>query len=166
MLCDRPRGPIGSARSTSWSTSWRASGAADAGHRTAHPREPGRVNLPALLEGRSLYQRTVRGSSDCAPSGDAFVHTVRVADPDREVEVAIEARPSPSYAVRSIAARALAGRVDAGALGAMAGLTGALASGLGRRVRELTGAAAGADVLLDGVIEVARLARQVTCLPR
>jgi len=69
--------------------------------------------------------------------------------------------------VRSIAARALAGRVDAGALDAMAALAGgALVSGLGRRVRELTGAAAGADMLLDAVIEVARLARQVACLPR
>ena len=100
-------------------------------------------------------------------SGDAFLHTVRIVDPDREIELRAEALPSPSYAIRSMTARALIGAVDPGALNGLATLAGtAMVAGLGRRVREATGGGVGADVLLDAVIEVARLARQVACLPR
>ena len=126
-----------------------------------------RVNVPSLLEGRSAYARILHGRSDCAASGDAFVHTVRVADPDREIELSAEALPSPSYIIRSVSARALGGRVEPCAVDAVATLAGtAMVAGLGRRVREATGAGAGADLILDAVIEVARLARQVACLPR
>ena len=125
------------------------------------------MNVPPLLESRPRYERATLGWSDCAVTGDAFLHTVRIADPDREVELRAEALPSPSYAIRSIAARALAGAVDLRALDGLATLVGtAMVAGLGRRVREATGGGVGADVLLDAVIEVARLARQVACLPR
>jgi hypothetical protein len=122
---------------------------------------------PPLLEGRARYERALRGWSDCAATGDAFVHTVAIGDPDRGLELSAEIAPSPSYAIRSIGARATAGRVDPRALDGLAALVGtAVVAGLGRRVREATGGGAGADLALDAVIEVARLARQVACLPR
>src|SRR5215510_6591416 len=125
------------------------------------------MRTPALLEGRSGYERVIHAWSDCVTSGDAFRHTVRVADPDRAVQVEAEALPSPSYAIRSVSALPLAGDVDPRALDGMATLAGAaMVAGLGRRVREATGGGAGAALLLDAVIEVARLARQVACLPR
>jgi Protein of unknown function (DUF2889) len=125
------------------------------------------VNVPPLLESRRRYERATHGWSDCAVTGDAFLHTVRIADPDCEVELRAEALPSPSYALRSITARAPTGAVDPRALHGLATLAGtAMVTGLGRRVREATGGGVGADVLLDAVIEVARLARQVACLPR
>jgi hypothetical protein len=125
------------------------------------------VNVPALLAGRARYERIARGWSDGAESGDALRHTVRVADPDREVEVRAEVLPSPRYAIRAIGARALAGAVGPRTLDAVPALVGtAMVAGLGRRVREATGGGPGADLLFDAVIEVARLARQVACLPR
>ncbi len=128
---------------------------------------PPRVSLPPLLEARSRYERVTRGWSDCAATGDAFLHTVVIADPDREIELSAEVVPSPSYAIRSIGVRALAGAFDPRVADGLAGLAGtAVVAGLGRRVREATGSGAGADMVLDAVIEVARLARQVTCLPR
>jgi hypothetical protein len=126
-----------------------------------------RVNIPPLLADRPRHERKTFGWSDCTASGDAFVHTVHMAEPDREIELAAEARPSPSYALCSVTARALRGAVDPGAVNGLAALIGtALVAGLGRRVREATGGGAGTDLLLDAVIEVARLARQVACLPR
>jgi hypothetical protein len=125
------------------------------------------VTLPPLLETRSRYERVTRGRSDCVATGDAFLHTVVIADPDREIELSAEVVPSPSYAIRSIGVRACAGSFDPRVADGLAGLAGtAVVAGLGRRVREATGSGAGADVVLDAVIEVARLARQVACLPR
>lgn len=125
------------------------------------------MKVPPLLEGRARYERAVHGWSDCSAAGDAFVHTVSIGDPDRGLELSAEIAPSPSYAIRSIAARATAGRIDPRALDGLGALVGtAVVAGLGRRVREATGGGAGADLALDAVIEAARLARQVACLPR
>jgi hypothetical protein len=125
------------------------------------------VNIPPLLEGRPRYDRVVHGWSDCSATGDAFLHTVSITDGDRGIELSAEVVPSPSYVIRSIHARAVAGAVDPRALDGAAALVGtAMVGGLGRRVRAATGSGKGADALLDAVIEVARLARQVACLPR
>jgi Protein of unknown function (DUF2889) len=125
------------------------------------------VSLPALLRDRSRYERLTRGWSDCVAEGDAFLHTVVIADADREIELTAEVVPSPGYTIRSIAARALAGPLAPGVADGLAALVGtAVVAGLGRRAREATGGGAGADMAVDAVIEVARLARQVACLPR
>jgi hypothetical protein len=125
------------------------------------------VTIPPLLEDRARYERIVQGWSGASLAGDALVHTVRIADPGREIEVTAEALPSPTYAIRSIGARALTGAVDPGALTGLPALAGTgLIAGLGRRAREAVGAGPGAGALLDAVIEVARLARQVARIPR
>lgn len=125
------------------------------------------MNIPPLFEGRPRYERVLHGWSDCSATGDAFLHTVSITDSDRAVELSAEVVPSPSYAIRSLHARAVTGAIDLRALDGAAALVGtAMVGGLGRRVREATGSGNGADVLLDAVIEVARLARQVACLPR
>jgi hypothetical protein len=122
---------------------------------------------PPLLEARSRYVRLTRGRSDCLATGAAFLHTVVIDDPDRAIELRAEVAPSPSYAIRAIEARALAGSLDRRVAEGLAGLAGAgMVAGLGRRVREATGSGEGADIALDAVVEVARLARQVACLPR
>jgi hypothetical protein len=122
---------------------------------------------PPLLETRSRHVRLTRGWSDCLATGGAFLHTVVIDDPDRAIELRAEVVPSPSYAIRSIEARPLAGALDAGVGEALAALAGtAMVAGLGRRVREATGRGVGADIVLDAIVEVARLARQVACLPR
>jgi hypothetical protein len=124
------------------------------------------VTVPSLVADRPRYQRIALGRSDCAMAGDALVHTVRIADPDLEVEVSAEVLPSPSYAIRSIRARALRGALDPGAAGGLTALAGtAMVAGLGRRARDAAGSGPGAGALLDAVIEIARLARQVACLP-
>src|SRR5688500_11854661 len=120
---------------------------------------------PPLLRGRDRYERVMDGWSDDAP-GEAFTHTVRLADPDRQVEVAITALPSPSYTIQSAECRVLAGDVSPAAARGIAGLAGtAMVGGLTRRVAELAGGGEGGRLLVDAVIEVARLARQVTKLP-
>ncbi len=125
------------------------------------------MNRPPLLEGRQRYQRTIWGWTDHASAGDTFVHTVRVKEPAREVELTVEALPSPSYLIRALGARSLAGKVDPRGLEGLTTLAGtAMVAGLGRRVREAIGSGLGADGLLEGMIEVARLTRQVGCLPR
>jgi hypothetical protein len=125
------------------------------------------VNRPPLLEGRQRFQRTVWGRADHALAGDAFVHTVRIAEPAREVEVTVEVSPSPSYQIRAVRARAVAGKLDPRGIENLAALAGtAMVAGLGRRVREVVGGGPGTDLLLDSMIEAARLTRQVGCLPR
>ena len=41
---------------------------------------------PAVLRGRARYERAMEGWTDDA-EGDALAHTVRVADPDRRIEL-------------------------------------------------------------------------------
>ena len=92
---------------------------------------------PPLLRGRDRYERVMEGWSDDAP-GEALTHTVRLADPDRQVELSVTALPSPTYVIeaaecacwsamfrtRGTGVAALAGTA-CGRLSAGGGLTGA-----------------------------------------
>jgi hypothetical protein len=121
---------------------------------------------PALLAGRDRYERTMHGRVDNTHD-DAFTHTVRLADPDRALEVAVVALPSPTYAIRQARLTPLDGRVDPSLAPAFARLAGtAMVAGLTRRVADLLGGGQGAALAVDAAIEVARLARQVAKLPR
>jgi hypothetical protein len=120
---------------------------------------------PALLRDRARYERTLHAWSDNTHD-DAFTHTVRITDPECAVELEIIATPSPDYAIRAARCHALEGDVDpaVGArVGALAGT--AMVAGLTRRVAEAAGAGRGAAMVVDAVIEVARLARQVAKMP-
>jgi hypothetical protein len=120
---------------------------------------------PPLLRGRDRYERVMDGWSDDAP-GEAFTHTVRLADPDRHVEVTVTALPSPTYAIHAAQCRVLAGDVSPAAVRGIAGLAGtAMVGGLTRRAVELTGGGESGRLVVDAVIEVARLSRQVAKLP-
>ena len=47
----------------------------------------------------------MHGWTDCLPTGDGFTHTVRIAAPGVEVELSVDAWPSPSYAIRAARGR-------------------------------------------------------------
>src|SRR5256886_16628739 len=121
---------------------------------------------PTLLHGRACYERVTEGWVDNTHA-DAFTHTVSLSDDDRAVEVAVVALPSPTYEIREGGWRALGG-AGAPAVGeGVATLAGTpMVAGLTRRVAEATGPGEGAGVVLDAVIEIARLARQVAKSPR
>ena len=121
---------------------------------------------PPLLEGRDAYERRVEGW--VGPTGDdALSHTVRLTDTDAGVEVSVVALPSPVYEIREARARALSGAIAGTVLAAVPGLAGTrMVSGLSRRVAEAVGEGPGARLIIDAVVEVARLARQVARLPR
>lgn len=121
---------------------------------------------PPLLEGRDRYERLVEGWVD-AVGDDAVAHTVRLGDPDAGIELTIVALPSPHYEIRAASARALAGVVDGGVLAGVPRLAGTrMVSGLTRRAAEAVGEGAGARLVVDAVVEAARLARQVARIPR
>ena len=121
---------------------------------------------PALLDGRARYERVMDGFIDNVHD-DALTHTVKLVDSDRAVEVEIVALPSPSYQIRAARCRTIAGDVAPGVTGGFPRLAGtAMVGGLTRRVAESIGSGAGARLVLDATIEVARLARQVAKLPR
>jgi hypothetical protein len=121
---------------------------------------------PALLEGRLRYERTMDGWVDNTHE-DALTHTVRLADPERAIEVAVVARPSPTYEIVEAGCRALSGDLASTVGAGFARLAGtAMVGGLTRRVAEAVGDGAGAGLVLDATIEAARLSRQVTKLPR
>jgi hypothetical protein len=121
---------------------------------------------PGLLADRDRYERVMHGWVDNTHD-DAFTHTVRLADDDRQLEVAVVALPSPSYAIRAARLTPVAGRVGPSLAPSFAGLAGSeMVSGLTRRAAELLGAADGAALAVDATIEVARLARQVARMPR
>ncbi len=121
---------------------------------------------PPLLRGRAQWQRVVDAWIDNTHD-DAFTHTARLSDPEGTIEVIAVALPSPTYAIREARARSLAGGVDPSVLSGIAKLAGvSMVGGLGRRVAEATGQGAGAALARDAVIEIARLARQVTKMPR
>ncbi len=121
---------------------------------------------PALLRGRDRYERVTTGRVDNTHD-DAFTHTVRLEDPDRALEVAIVATPSPDYAIRAARCRVERGEVAASVADGVARLAGvAMVGGLTRRVREAAGGGAGAALAVDAVVEAARLARQVAKFPR
>ncbi|OGL08297.1 MAG: hypothetical protein A3F92_11845 [Candidatus Rokubacteria bacterium RIFCSPLOWO2_12_FULL_71_22] len=121
---------------------------------------------PALLQGRDRYERRMEGWVDNTHP-DAFTHTVRLDDPDRAIEVTIVALPSPTYEIREARGRALRGALGPVATRGVAALAGTrMVGGLTRRAVEATGGDAGAGLVVDAVIEIARLARQVAKLPR
>ncbi len=118
------------------------------------------------LTGRDRYERSMEGWVDNTHE-DAFTHTVRLTDDDAGVELAAVCTPSPGYEVREAAARALAGAVDPAAAARFGQLGGArMVAGFSRRLAELAGSGPGSGLLVDAGIEIARLARQVTKLPR
>jgi hypothetical protein len=121
---------------------------------------------PALLEGRTRYERVMDGWVDNTHD-DALTHTVQLAGPEGAVEVEIVALPSPSYEIRQARCRALAGEVSSSAQTGFARLAGtAMVAGLTRRAAEVAGAGPASGLVVDATIEVARLARQVAKLPR
>jgi hypothetical protein len=121
---------------------------------------------PPLLRGRDRYERVMAGWTDNTHA-DALTHTVRLSDDDRALELEVVALPPPSYEIRAAACRALRGDVAPSVLAGVERLAGvAMVGGLTRRAAEATGAGDGAPLVLDAVIEVARLARQVARLPR
>jgi hypothetical protein len=121
---------------------------------------------PPLLRGRDRYERVTTGRTDNSHD-DAFTHTVRLEDPERAVEVEIVATPSPDYAIRAARCWALRGELAASVTDGVASLAGsAMVGGLTRRASDATGSAPGAALAVDGVIEAARLARQVAKFPR
>jgi hypothetical protein len=106
------------------------------------------------------------GWTDDAPGG-ALAHPVALRDDDRAVEVSAVVLPSPTYEIREARCRVLAGAVAPGAAQGVAGLAGAcLVSGFTRKAAEATGGGEGAGLIVDAAVEVARLARQVTKVPR
>jgi len=121
---------------------------------------------PPLLRGRDRYERVTTGRTDNTHD-DAFTHTVRLEDPERAVEVEIVATPSPDYAIRAARCRPVRGELAASVTDGVAALAGsAMVGGLTRRASDATGSAPGAALAVDGVIEAARLARQVAKFPR
>jgi hypothetical protein len=121
---------------------------------------------PNVLRARARYERITDGVTDNTHD-DAFTHTVRLTDPDRAVEMSVVALPSPEYAVRAARARAVAGDVDPAVVAAVSKLAGVrMVGGLTRAVAETVGPGAGGTLVVDAMIEVARLARQVARFPR
>jgi hypothetical protein len=121
---------------------------------------------PPLLRTRDRYERVTTGRVDNTYE-DAFTHTVRIAEPDRALELEVVALPSPAYAIREARCRALEGDIAPSVVSGVSALAGAaLVGGLTRRVAEATGTGPGAALVRDAVIEAARLARQVAKLPR
>jgi len=121
---------------------------------------------PAALRGRARYERSTEGWTDDA-EGDALGHTVRMRDPDREIELTAIATTSPTYEVRTARCRVLGGAVAPEVADGVAALGGArMVAGFTRRVAEAVGGGAGAAFVVDAAIEIARLARQVAKLPR
>jgi hypothetical protein len=120
---------------------------------------------PAVLRGRDRYERTMEGWVDNTHAG-AFTHTVRLAEPERAVELALVAQPSPAYEILEARCRVLEGDVAADVVAGVPSLVGArMVGGFTRRVAEVTGSGAGAALVVDAAIEAARLARQVTQVP-
>jgi hypothetical protein len=118
-----------------------------------------------FLVGRDRYERVMEGWVDNTHD-DAFTHTVRMTDEDWSVEVSAVCLPSPDYEVREARARIVAGPVDPGLVADFPGLAGArMVGGFTRRLAEMCGPRSGAVLFVDGGIEMARLARQVTRLP-
>ena len=118
------------------------------------------LELP-LLRDRDRYERRTDGWVDNAHD-DALTHTVRIAEPDRGVELVAVVTPPPHYLIRDISCRALGSDLEVG-LAALVGT--AMTGGLTRRAATAAGDGAEAALVVDAVIEAARLARQVAKLP-
>lgn len=121
---------------------------------------------PSVLGTRARYERVMDGFCDNT-DGEAFTHTVRLAEPDRTVELRVVALPSPEYLIREASARAVDGDVDPAAVAAVPALAGVrMVGGLTRTVADAVGRGPSGTLLVDAAIEIARLARQVAKLPR
>jgi hypothetical protein len=121
---------------------------------------------PALLEGRTRYERVMHGWVDNMHE-DALTHTVRLSDDDRGLQVAVVALPSPSYVIHETRLTPLTGDVAPSVVAGFARLAGAaLVGGLTRQVAALVGEGAGGTLAVEATIEVGRLARQVAKMPR
>lgn len=119
-----------------------------------------------FLEDRDRYERHTEGWTDAVPS-DALTHTVRVQDDDAAVELTAVCTPSPTYEIREARGAVLSGAADPALPAALPMLAGArMVGGFTRRLLDLTGGRPGAGLFVDAGIEVARLARQVSRLPR
>jgi hypothetical protein len=120
----------------------------------------------AVLVGRDVWERGVEAWVD-STHDDAFTHTVQVREPGRGVELTAVALPSPAYEIREARARVLEGDVAGSVVDGARKLAGLrMVGGFTRAVAEAVGPGAGASLLVDAAIEVARLARQVARLPR
>jgi hypothetical protein len=117
---------------------------------------------PPLLRDRERYERRIDAWVDNTHD-DALTHTVRIAEPDRAVELAAVVTPPPDYLIRRITCRALDGDLAACDLGALVGT--AMTGGLTRRAAAAAGTGRAAALVVDAVVEAARLARQVAKLP-
>jgi hypothetical protein len=118
------------------------------------------------LDDRDRYERSMEGWVDNTHD-DAFTHSVRLTDDDLAVELVAVCTPSPRYEVREAVARVLAGAADPAAAERFGQLAGArMVAGFSRRLAELAGSGPGSRLLVDAGIEIARLARQATKLPR
>jgi hypothetical protein len=118
------------------------------------------------LDGRDRYKRSMEGWVDNTHD-DAFTHSVRLTDDDAAVELAAVCTPSPRYEVREAVARVLAGAADPAAAERFGQLAGArMVAGFSRRLAELAGPGPGSRLFVDAGVEIARLARQATKLPR
>jgi hypothetical protein len=124
------------------------------------------VIAPSVLGTRARYERVMEGWTDNTHA-DAFTHTVRLAEPERAIELRVVALPSPEYLIREAHARRIEGDADPAAIAAIPALAGVrMVGGLTRAVADVVGRGPGAGLLVDAAIEVARLARQVAKLPR
>ena len=124
------------------------------------------MSVPALLAGRDRYQREMRGVVDNLHD-DALTHTVRLTDDDRALEAVVVALPPPAYTIREARLTALAGRIAPSVVEGFTRLAGvAMVAGLTGRTLTALGAGDGAPLAVEAMLEVARLARQVTKLPR
>jgi hypothetical protein len=120
---------------------------------------------PVRLRGGDRYERVMHGRVDNTHD-EAFTHVVTLEEPERALELAVVATPSPGYEIREARCRGLRGDVTAGTVEGMAALAGAaMVGGLTRRAAGAVGSGADAALAVDALIEVARLARQVAKMP-
>lgn len=118
-----------------------------------------------VLDGEDLYERVVTGWVDARTDG-ALRLTARLSDAAVDLEVVLAARPSPDFAIVEAEGRSRsAGTAErcAGLLACVPALAGQrMVPGFRREVATRLGPGTWSDRVLDGVLEAARLSRQVT----
>jgi hypothetical protein len=118
-----------------------------------------------FLAGRDRYDRTLEGWVDNTHA-DAFTHTVRIADEEAAVEVRAVCTPSPGYEVLEARATVEARGGPPEEVEGFAAMAGTrMVGGFTRRLAEAVGERAAGRMVVDGGVEIARLARQVAKLP-
>jgi Protein of unknown function (DUF2889) len=121
---------------------------------------------PRVLAGRDHYVRRMEGWTDNLHA-DALTHTVRLGDDERSIELSAVTQPSPTYAIQEARCRALAGVIAPSVVQGVASLAGVrMVAGFTRQVAAAAGPGEGWALAVDAAVEVARLARQTTKLPR